>query len=247
MVNHCGIELHDVCFRIGQFAMEKLSLQIPEGQYFVLTGPNGAGKSILIRLIAGLLRPTAGSIAIRGKLVTELPPWQRQVGYVPQDGVLFPHRTVADNIAFGLEVRGMRRGHRRTAVAAVAEQLGITELLGRKPVGLSGGEQQKVSIARALVYKPSALLLDEPVCSVDEQSRDALCLELKKLQRTYGVTAIHVSHNQRETELVAERVGYLQAGRIVRTTDLPEGVVRANDDSGASRAPPRDTDEREMP
>ena len=149
MVKAADLEVVDLAFRIGEFSFHDLCLRVEGGEYFVLMGPNGSGKTMLIKLIAGLLRPTAGDIIIGGKRVTNLAPWERGIGYVPQIETLFPHMSVRDNIAFGLEVRGVDRRDRSQQAADAAERLGIAHLLERRPVGLSGGEQQKVSLARA--------------------------------------------------------------------------------------------------
>ncbi len=214
MVDEPGIRLESIGFRIGEFALEDICLEVRGGEYFVLTGPNGAGKTVLVKLIAGLHSPDSGEILIRGERVTEVPPWQRGAGYVPQDYSLFPNLTVERNIAFGLEVRHAEKATIAREVGRTAELLGVSHLLHRMPKGLSGGERQKVALARALVLKPAVLLLDEPVSAVDEESRDAICAELKKIQRRTHVTTVHVSHNRREAELVADRIGVLKGGGI---------------------------------
>ena len=211
-----ALRIDRLAFRIGEFVMGGLSLEVAGGEYFVLTGPNGAGKTVLMTLIAGIRRPDAGRIAIGGADVAHTPPWERNVGYVPQDGLLFPNRTVGENIAFGLEVRGLLAVEIAFRVEAIAARLRIAHLLGRGVKGLSGGERQKVSLARALVLNPALLLLDEPVSAIDEDTRDGLCLELREIQQRFGVTTIHISHNQRETQLVADRVGALVAGAIAK-------------------------------
>ena len=209
-----GICLENVSFTIGSFTMHDVSLSIPEGEYFVLTGPNGAGKTIMIKLIAGLLKPKSGEIRLLTRTMTHLPPWERNVGYVPQDGVLFPNRTVRGNIEFGLEVRGMDREAVEAGVGEAADLIGIGNLLDRTTDGLSGGERQKVALARALAFRPSVLLLDEPISAIHEDTRDALCGVLRTVQRETGVTALHVAHSRAETELVADRVGVLIDGRF---------------------------------
>lgn len=209
-----GLEIRKLCFGIGQFAMVELDLRVAQGEYFVLTGPNGAGKSILLKLLCGLYQPSGGSIRINGREVHALPPWQRRIGYVPQEGVLFPNRDVYGNIGFGLEVRHVDRKARRRAVERTVDLLGISHLLDRSPSGLSGGERQKVSLARALVLEPDLLLLDEPVSAIDESARDAVCRELRQTQSALGLTTVHVSHNRRETRLVADRIGILRSGRL---------------------------------
>ncbi len=212
MVRPAGIHIDNLSFRIGAFAMSGIALDIPKGEYYVLTGPNGAGKTILLKLLAGLLRVESGDIRIEGRSVTELPPWKRNVGYVPQDSLLFPNYTVARNIDFGLRMRHATHEYRDKEIARVAELLGIEPLLERRIKGLSGGEQQKVALARALVLNPSVLLLDEPVSAIDEKARDTLCKELKHIQAALNITTLHVSHNRLETALVADRIGRLEGG-----------------------------------
>jgi len=221
-----GIEIRGLSFSIGSFAMEGLDLTVPRDEYCVLTGPNGAGKTLLIELICGLHCPAAGTIVIHGGPVHDLPPWEREIGYVPQDGVLFPNRDVRGNIAFGLEVRKVPPEERDKLVRERAERMGIAHLLDRLPGGLSGGERQKVCIARALVFGPRVLLLDEPVSAIDESARDDVCRLLRAMRDERPVTVLHVSHNSRETELVADRVATMRAGRIVDGHVCRQAVAR---------------------
>lgn len=209
-----GIEIQRLCFQIGSFEMTDLYLNVERGAYFVLTGPNGSGKSLLLKLLCGIYQPLSGVIQINGCDVHDLPPWERRIGYVPQEGGLFPNRSVGGNIGFGLEVRRVAGEKRVEKIEHVADLLGITHLLERMPAGLSGGERQKASLARALVLEPDILLLDEPVSAIDEQSRDTVCRELREIQRSLGITTLHVSHNRLETELVADRVGIIQNGTM---------------------------------
>jgi ABC-type Fe3+/spermidine/putrescine transport system ATPase subunit len=210
-----GLRIEELCFGVGAFRMERLSLELTAGEYFVLTGANGAGKTVLLKLIAGLYQPDSGAIRIGGLNVLDLPPWRRGVGAVLQEGMLFPNRTVAENIAFGLELRRVAKLERRRIAEEMAELLGISSLLSRRPDKLSGGERQRVALARTLVLKPPLLLLDEPISAADEQARDTiLCRLLKDLQREEGLTVIHVAHNRGEIERVADRVGYMAGGRI---------------------------------
>lgn len=214
MVDNAGIEVRGLNFSIGNFSIKGVDLAIPRGEYFVLTGHNGAGKSLLTKLICGLLRPASGTILINGSDVSDRPPWERNVGYVAQDGILFPNRNVFANIAFGLEVRGVNRTKRDKQVRKTADLLGVTHLLERSPESLSGGERQRVSLARAVVFEPEILIMDEPVSAIDEESKDNLCTELRRVQRGLGVTALHISHDRRETSLVADRVGILENGEL---------------------------------
>jgi ABC-type Fe3+/spermidine/putrescine transport system ATPase subunit len=215
MVTPAGLFLDHVRFRIGAFEMPDFSLSVSAGEYVAVTGANGSGKTVLLKLIAGLYAPESGRIVIGGRDVTALPPWERAVGAIQQEGLLFPNRTVRGNVEFGLEMRRLPPAERRAAAEEMAGQLGLTALLDRRPEGLSGGERQRVSLARALVLKPPLLLLDEPVSAIDESSRDALLLrELRPLQRRLGITVLHVAHNRQEMRLVADRVVTLSAGRL---------------------------------
>ena len=222
MKNKTYFQCERLSFNVGQFHMRSLSLGIEEGEYFVLTGPNGSGKTVLVKLIAGLLRPSSGDIRLAGKSIISTPPWKRHLGYVPQDGLLFPNRTVRQNIAFGLEVRRVNSKLRKARVERVSELVGVSHLLDRMPKGLSGGERQKVSLARALVLEPSVLLLDEPVSSVDEDARNILCTEIRSIQQRIGVTTIHISHNSQETQIVADRVGVMVNGTLRHILDPAE-------------------------
>ncbi|MDD2599702.1 MAG: ATP-binding cassette domain-containing protein [Kiritimatiellae bacterium] len=211
------LRIEDLCFSVGTFRMERLSLEIATGEYFVVTGPNGAGKTVLLKLIAGLYQPDSGAILINGRNVIDLPPWRRGLGMVLQEGLLFPNRTVEENIAFGLELRRVSKLERQRAAAEMAERLGITSLLSRRTEMLSGGERQRVALARTLVLKPPLLLLDEPISAADEQARDTiLCHQLKELQREGDLTVIHVAHSRSEIDRVADRVGHLVNGQITR-------------------------------
>ena len=226
MVTHNAVQLDRVTYSIGSFAMQELSLAVRGGEYFVLTGPNGAGKTMVIKLIAGLISPAAGSVLIHERPMNCTPPWERNIGYVPQYGVLFPNRSVRGNVAFGLEMRRKTKPAIDAAVDHSADMLGIGPLLDRPVGGLSGGERQKVCLARALAIEPSLLLLDEPLSAIDEDTRDSLCRELRDIQACLGITIIHVSHNRRETEMVADRICTLTAGRVAAIMDANGGKGR---------------------
>jgi ABC-type sugar transport system ATPase subunit len=215
MSDSAGLSVRDLRFSIGAFALSGLSLEVRSGEYFVLSGPNGAGKTVLMRLVCGILRPHAGEVLVAGERVTDTPPWKRGIGYVPQEGYLFPHLTVLRNAEFGPRMRGLPRDERRRRAEEALDMLGVAALAPRAVKGLSGGERQKVALARALAARPRLLLLDEPVSAIDEAARDTVCRELKALQRRLGITTVHVSHNSAETALVADRVGRIDAGRMV--------------------------------
>lgn len=201
--------VENLSIRLGEFDLRDISFEVQEGEYFVLLGPTGTGKTVLIECIAGLHRPRTGRIILNGRDVTDLPPEERGIAYVPQDYALFPNLTAFENIAFGLRVRKLPDSKVRSKVYELAEWLGITYLLDRLPLTLSGGEKQRVALARALAVEPQILLLDEPLAAVDEQTRERLCRELKAIQRQTGATFVHVSHNFEETLAVADRIGVM--------------------------------------
>ncbi len=205
-------------FSIGDFRLDQFNLEVAQGQYFVLLGPPGSGKTIFLECLCGLKRVKSGHIYIDGRDVTSLEPQMRNIGYVPQDYALFPHLSVECNIAFGLRARrsrrrrGYHRGEISSKVIQVAEMLGIGHLLTRSTNALSGGEKQRVALARALVTEPKVLLLDEPVCALDEATRKNVCSLLHRIQRQLGLTTIHVSHNLEEAFSVADRAAILHQG-----------------------------------
>lgn len=219
------IQLKALCLQAGGFQLRDVDLEVAAGEYFVLLGPTGSGKTLLLKCLCGLIRVLSGAIRLAGQEVTHLEPRRRGIGYVPQECGLFPHMDVEHNIAFPLRVRGTSH---RTALAEVrplAEALGIEALLRRTPAGLSGGESQKVTLARALASRPRLLLLDEPVSALDESSRREACTELLRVQREFGITTIHVCHSAEEALTVSDRAGVLCGGRLIQT-DTMEQLVR---------------------
>ena len=219
------IEMRGVSIRLGEFAVHDVHLQVTKGEYFVLLGPTGAGKTVLLECIAGLHRPESGDVFVEGRRVNRVPPEQRGLGYLPQDYALFPHLDVAQNIGFGMRLRRRSRSETERRVNELAELLKITHLLGRSPVHLSGGEKQRVALARALAIEPKVLLLDEPLSALDEQTRDNLCVELRRVHEELGTTTLHVSHNFEETLAVADRIGIIHQGRV-RQIGTPDEVFR---------------------
>ena len=219
------VQVRDVSIRLGEFAVHEASLDIAKGEYFVLLGPTGAGKTVLLECIAGLYRPDGGDIYVDGERVNEMAPERRGLGYLPQDYALFPHLTVAQNIGFGLRIRKKPSLEIERRVKELAELLGITHLLSRGPTHLSGGERQRAALARALAIEPRVLLLDEPLSAVDEQTRENLCVELRRVHEQLGTTTLHVSHNFEETLAVADRIGIIHQGRM-RQVGAPEEVFR---------------------
>jgi ABC-type sugar transport system ATPase subunit len=201
-------------FDIGDFQLHQLSLEVTQGQYFVLLGPPGSGKTVFLECLCGLKQIKSGQIYIGGRNVTNLEPRARDIGYVPQDYALFPHLSVKRNITFGLQTHGWHRTEISNKVTQTAGMLSIEHLLKRSVHGLSGGERQRIALARALVLQPKVLLLDEPVCALDEATRQDICAELHRLQCQFGVTTIHVSHNLEEVFSVADKAGILHEGKL---------------------------------
>ena len=183
-------------------------------------GRTGSGKTTLLEILCGLRAPGSGTVRIDGREVTDLPPGERGIGYVPQDGALFPTLTVREQIAFGLRMRGVAADEIATRVLEAAEGVGVSALLDRLPTGLSGGERQRVALARALVVKPSVLLLDEPLASVDEETQDGLIDLLQRTQREHRITVLHVTHSRREAEGLGELHLRLEGGRVLARTGL---------------------------
>ncbi len=195
-------------------ALEGIDLAAYEGELLSLLGPSGCGKTSTLNVVAGFVEPDAGRVLLDGQDVTRQPPWQRRLGVVFQSYALFPHMTVAGNVAFGLRERGVPR---RETEARVAEALGLVRLPSAgpmRPSQLSGGMQQRVALARALVIQPRVLLLDEPLAALDRKLREEMRAELKEIQRTVGITTILVTHDQHEALGLSDRVAVMNAGRI---------------------------------
>jgi multiple sugar transport system ATP-binding protein len=213
------ISLLNVSKRFGTVdAVRDLSLSIDDGEFVVLLGPTGAGKTTTLRLIAGLERPDAGRVVIRGRDVTEHVPAERDVAFVFQQYSLYPHLTVYDNLAFPLRspARRMDEGFIRRRVQQVAELLHIEQKLANRATALSGGEMQRVAIGRALVREPAVYLMDEPLSSLDAKLRAELRLELKRIQRELGTTILYVTHDQIEAMTMADRIGVMNEGRLIQ-------------------------------
>ncbi len=207
----------------GTKAVHALDLLVAEGEFIVLLGPSGCGKTTTLRMIAGLEIPTAGSISIAGADVTNLRPSERDVGFVFQFYALYPHLSVRDNIAFPLAATGMAKKDRTLAVDEVARRLGIERLLASFPRQLSGGDQQRVSLGRAMVRRPRLWLMDEPLGTLDADQRLAMREFIREQQRALGVTTIYVTHDQEEAMSLADRVVVMEGGRI-RQAGAPAAV-----------------------
>ena len=208
------IELQQVAIRAGGFRLDEVSLQIPPRAYAVLMGKTGSGKTTLLEAVCGLKSVVGGKILLAGEDVTELGPAQRQIGFVPQDGALFDHCTVREHLEFALWVRGWATARIDQRIAELAKELLLEPLLDRYPQGLSGGERQRVALGRALSFHPRILCLDEPLSTLDDDTRGELIRLLKKVQKSAGLTALHVTHHRHEAEQLADVRLELQDGKI---------------------------------
>jgi molybdate/tungstate transport system ATP-binding protein len=211
-----------------------VSFAVPSGAYGVLMGPTGCGKTTLLEAICGLRSLEGGTIRFDGRDVTQLRPGERNIGYVPQEGAVFPRMSVRDNLGFALSVRGRPRQEIAQRVSELAERLSIASLLDRQAVGLSGGEAQRVALGRALAARPAVLLLDEPLSALDDCTREQMMQLLKQVQHETGTTTLHVTHNQQETTRLADVRFEMSSGRIVELQPRAVAHKRAAPDSLAS-------------
>ena len=212
-----AIELKEVSKHFGRVvAVDTVSLSIGDGEFFSLLGPSGCGKTTTLRLIAGFELPTEGDVYIDGQLQGETPPYRRPVNTVFQNYALFPHMTVFQNVAFGLEMRKVPKEEIRQRVLGALEMVQLPGMENRKPAQLSGGQQQRVALARALVNRPKVLLLDEPLGALDLKLRKAMQLELKALQDRVGITFIYVTHDQEEALTMSDRIAVMNRGRVLQ-------------------------------
>lgn len=221
-----AVRLDGVLKRFGDaIALHKISLTIAEGEFITLLGPSGCGKTTLLNLMAGFAEADGGEIFIDGDLVTDIPPWQREIGIVFQNYALFPHMTVEKNVGYGLRMRGVPKAE---IAERVEQALALVKLAGyghRKPRELSGGQQQRVALARALVIRPKVLLLDEPFSALDKNLRLSMQVELKAIQRKLGVTTVFVTHDQGEALSMSDRVVVMSAGHV-RQIGTPDTIYR---------------------
>jgi putative spermidine/putrescine transport system ATP-binding protein len=195
-------------------AVDHVDLDVAPGEFFTLLGPSGSGKTTTLRLIAGFERPDAGLIELHGRDVTRVAPYERDVNTVFQDYALFPHMTVAENVGYGLRVKGVPRRERSQRVAEALELVRLPHVAARKPIQLSGGQRQRIALARALVNRPRVLLLDEPLGALDLKLRQEMQIELKRIQQDVGLTFIYVTHDQEEALTMSDRLAVFNDGRI---------------------------------
>jgi len=209
------VRLHGVSKRFGAVrALDDVDLTIEEGEFLSLLGPSGCGKTTTLNVLAGFVAPDHGRVLIDGTDVTDQPPYQRGLGVVFQSYALFPHMTVADNIAFGLRERRVPRGEIAARVAETLALVRLADVGDTRPAQLSGGMQQRVALARALVIRPRVLLLDEPLAALDRKLREQMRAELREIQRRVGITTVFVTHDQHEALGLSDRIAVMRAGRV---------------------------------
>jgi putative spermidine/putrescine transport system ATP-binding protein len=196
------------------YAVREVSLTIADGEFLVLLGPSGCGKTTTLRMVAGFIEPSAGHVRLAGQDVTLLPPWKRNAGMVFQSYALFPHMTVAQNVAFGLEMRKLSRADIERRVEETLALVRLSGYGGRLPRQLSGGQQQRVALARALAIRPDVLLLDEPLSNLDAKLRQEVRVEIRELQRQLGLTTVMVTHDQEEALTMADRLVVMNEGSV---------------------------------
>ena len=229
------LELHDLAKSFaGHVAVQACSLSMRRGEIVALLGPSGCGKSTLLNMIAGFETPDHGTISLRGRSITNVSPHRRNIAMVFQHYAMFPHYTVAENIAYGLNARRLERAERDRRVAEMVQLLHLEGLEGRYPAQISGGQRQRVAVARALAIRPDMLLLDEAFSALDRHLREGMQLELSLLLRRLSVTTVLVTHDQREAFALADRIAIMEAGRIVQA-GTPEEVYRSPNDSSVLR------------
>jgi|WetSurMetagenome_2_1015567.scaffolds.fasta_scaffold61000_2 ABC-type Fe3+/spermidine/putrescine transport system ATPase subunit len=219
------ISITKLSVNLKRFSLQDINLDVAKGDYFMLVGPTGSGKTVLIETIAGLHRLNAGQITIDNRDVTLLAPEARNIGMVHQDGVLFPHLRVSENITFGLKTRHLPGPEVKQRMSEVTELVGVGHLLDRKPGKLSGGEKQKVALARALAIRPGVLLLDEPLSALDPETRESMQSEIRRIRQQLDITVIHVTHDLDEAMVLGKHIAVIGAGRI-RQVGNPDEIFR---------------------
>ena len=220
------LHLQKICKRFGQTVIaENISLQIDKGEFFTFLGPSGSGKSTILRMVAGLEKPDGGRIILEGIDVAQTPPWNRNLGMVFQQYAIFPHMTVAQNVAYGLKARKTKGQQLDSKITEMLKLVGLSKMENKNATLLSGGEQQRVALARALAPQPTILLLDEPLSALDEKIRREMQTELKHIQRQTATTFLYVTHDQEEALTMSDRIAVLNNGACVQC-DTPERLYR---------------------
>ncbi len=200
------IQCENLQIRQGGFELDSINFKIEKGEYAVLMGKTGCGKTTILEIICGLRKMSAGEIWLNGTEISNLSPGEREIGYVPQDGALFQHLTVAQNIGFALKIRKWDKAKIGNRVRELALLLGIDHLLDRLPQGLSGGEKQRVALGRALSFYPNVLCLDEPLSALDEETKETMYELLLALKKSLGITVLYISHSKSEAQKLADRI-----------------------------------------
>ena len=208
------ISVEQLSIRAGDFQLQEISFLVPRGEYAVLMGKTGCGKTTLLESICGLKEVIGGKIILMDRDVTNLRPGDRGIGFVPQDGTLFATMTVRQQLSFGPRVHRWKSSEIAPRVKELADQLEITHLLDRKPFGLSGGERQRVTLGRALAVRPKILCLDEPLSALDADVHDGMVKLLQAVVKEQGITALHITHSQKEADAIADRKFFLQEGKL---------------------------------
>ena len=210
-----SIVLDDMMKRFGDHTVvDHISLTIEDGEFFTLLGPSGCGKTTLLRILAGFAAPDGGDVRFGDKSIVRTPPHRRETGMVFQNYALFPHMTVADNVAYGLKARNAPAGEIRDRVASVLESVFLDGYADRYPRQLSGGQQQRVALARALVIRPQVLLMDEPLSNLDAKLRVSMREEIRSIQKKFGITTVYVTHDQEEAMAISDRIAILSNGKL---------------------------------
>lgn len=210
------LKIEHVSKTLGTFSLRDISLEVGKGEYFVLLGSTGAGKTVFLDLVMGFHSPDKGKIILDGRDITNMPTYKREIAYVPQNCHLFPHMSVFENVEFGLKMRRMASAERKKAVEGMVEILGLGNIAERMPSTLSGGETQKIVLARVLVTEPKVVLLDEPLTAIDAETSRSFLDELKRINHEFGVGFLHVTHDQMEAFRLADKIAIMREGRIVQ-------------------------------
>ena len=220
------VEVRGIAKRFGAVdAVRPTTFRVAGGRFVTLLGPSGSGKTTLLKLIAGFEEPSAGTVHIAGREMTHVAPYRRNVGFVFQQYALFPHLTVAQNVAYPLEMRRLARNDIRNAVSETLELVRLADLAGRRPSELSGGQQQRVALARAIVFHPPVLLMDEPMAALDKRLREEMQYEIRALQRRLGITTVAVTHDQSEALVMSDEIFVLRDG-MLQQSGSPEELYR---------------------